>query len=176
MPAHSVLISPAQGLPACCATATEPDSSSAVNITSPDRIPDILNSSMRFKKGDLRQSREDQMHSFSKKVGGCTNRSVPRHPRAPRPCSGAKIQGGPCKDARWPYHIRTGLGKSGWAGNPVHPPLLAKSSILDQADAVGIDCGLPEQLYDIDWRKQIGDTSVTFCALSGAADPLSVCA
>ena len=116
------------------------------------------------------------MHTFPKKVGGCTNRSVPRHSRDPRPCSGAKIQGGPSKDARWPYHIRTGLGKSGWAGNPVHPPLLAKSSISDQADAVGIDCGLPEQLYDIDWRKQIGDTSVTFCALSGAADPSSVCA
>src|SRR5580704_13844971 len=25
-----------------------------------------------------------------------------------------------------------------------------------------------------DWRKQIGDTAVTFCALSGAADPSSV--
>ena len=35
----------------------------------------------------------------------------------------------------------------------------------------GRNCGLPEQLYDIDWRKQIGDTAVTFCALSGAADP-----
>src|ERR1700722_3746495 len=46
MPAHSVLISPAQGLPACCATAAEPDSSSAVNITSPDRIPVILGSSV----------------------------------------------------------------------------------------------------------------------------------
>ena len=78
------------------------------------------------------------------------------------------------EDDRWPYHIRTGLGKSGWAGNPVHPRLLARSSVLDQAEAVGIDCGLPEQLYDIDWRKQIGDTAVTFCALSGAADPSSV--
>src|SRR6478736_9539897 len=33
MPAHRVLISPAQGLPACCATAAEPDSRSTVNIT-----------------------------------------------------------------------------------------------------------------------------------------------
>src|SRR6516165_9835515 len=155
MPAHSVLISPAQGLPACCATATEPDSSSAVNITSPDRVPAILNSSMRFKKGFANQRGSDA--HFLQKVGGCTNRSVARHPRDTPACSGAKIQGGPCKDARWPYHIRTGLGKSGWAGNPVHPPLLAKSSILDQADAVGIDCGLPEQLYDFDWRKQIGE-------------------
>src|ERR1700722_4307723 len=51
MPAHSVLISPAQGLPACCATAAEPDSSSAVNITSPDRIPVILGSSVKLRKG-----------------------------------------------------------------------------------------------------------------------------
>src|ERR1700689_4934378 len=49
MPAHSVLISPAQGLPACCATAAEPDSSIAVNITSPDRIPVILGSSAKFR-------------------------------------------------------------------------------------------------------------------------------
>src|ERR1700682_4041721 len=35
MPAHSVLISPAQGLPACCATATEPDRSSRVARTTP---------------------------------------------------------------------------------------------------------------------------------------------
>src|SRR6476660_1129413 len=172
MPAHSVLISPAQGLPACCATATEPDSSSAVNIICPDRIPAILDSSMRFKEGFANPGGSDA--HFLQKVGGCPNRSVPRHLRDSRPCSGAKIQGGPCKDDRWPYHIRTGLGKSGWAGNPVHPRLLARSSVLDQADAVGIDCGLPEQLYDIDWRKQIGDTAVTFCALSGAADPSSV--
>src|SRR4029077_9928717 len=33
MPAHRVLISPAQGLPACCATAAEPDSRSTVDIT-----------------------------------------------------------------------------------------------------------------------------------------------
>ena len=37
--------------PACCATAAEPDSSSAVNITSPYRIPAILGSSVKFKKG-----------------------------------------------------------------------------------------------------------------------------
>src|SRR5690242_9252038 len=37
MPAHSFLISSAQGLPAC-ATAAEPDSSSAVSTTNPDRI------------------------------------------------------------------------------------------------------------------------------------------
>jgi pimeloyl-ACP methyl ester carboxylesterase len=65
-------------------------------------------------------------------------------------------------------------------GNPDGPEilfihgLLARSSVLDQTDAVGIDCGLPEQLCAIDWRKQIGDTAVTFCALSGAADPSSV--
>jgi len=41
---------------------------------------------------------------------------------------------------------------------------------------VRLDCGLPEQLDDINWRKQIGDTAVTFCALSGAADPSIVCA
>src|SRR3954452_17679220 len=41
MPAHSFLISLAQGLPACCARATEPESSSAV-ITSPDRFPAIF--------------------------------------------------------------------------------------------------------------------------------------
>ena len=45
-----------------------------------------------------------------------------------------------------------------------------------QCKTVGLDCGLPEQLDDIDWRKQICDTAVTFCALSGAADPSSVCA
>src|SRR5215510_10991632 len=49
MPAHSILISLAQGLSAC-ATATEPDSSSAVNITSPDRIPAILDFSTRSKR------------------------------------------------------------------------------------------------------------------------------
>src|ERR1700746_2704765 len=38
---------------------------------------------------------------FLQKVSGCTNRSVPRHLRDTRPCSGAKIQGGLCKDARW---------------------------------------------------------------------------
>ena len=65
-------------------------------------------------------------------------------------------------------------GNPDWSGNPVHPRFLARSSVLDQAEAVGIDCGLPEQLYDIDWRKQIGDTAVTFCALSAAADPSSV--
>src|SRR6516165_1509603 len=37
MPAHSFLISSAQGLPAC-ANAAEPDSSSAVSMTNPDRI------------------------------------------------------------------------------------------------------------------------------------------
>src|SRR5215471_15954819 len=49
MPLHSVLISLAQGLPTC-ATATEPDSSSAVNITSPDRIPAILDFLYEIKK------------------------------------------------------------------------------------------------------------------------------
>jgi hypothetical protein len=42
-------------LPACCATAAEPDSSSAVNITSPDRIPVILGSSVKFRKGRIGQ-------------------------------------------------------------------------------------------------------------------------
>src|SRR5580700_8000366 len=56
MPAHSFLISPAQGLPACCATATEPDSSSsAVNIACPDRIPAILDSSDRIAKCGYRR-------------------------------------------------------------------------------------------------------------------------
>src|SRR5215471_16410508 len=41
MPAHSFLKSAAQGLPAC-ATAAEPDSSSAVSMTNPDRIPATL--------------------------------------------------------------------------------------------------------------------------------------
>src|SRR5215831_18489859 len=49
MPAHSFLISAAQGLPAC-ATAAEPVSSSAVSMTNPDRIPAILDSSTRSKK------------------------------------------------------------------------------------------------------------------------------
>src|SRR6202035_5030136 len=49
MPAQNFLISPAQGAPVSCATAAEPDSSSAVNITSPDRIPVILNSPIRSK-------------------------------------------------------------------------------------------------------------------------------
>jgi hypothetical protein len=52
MPAHSVLISPAQGLGAGCATATEPDTSSVVNITSPDRIPAISGSS-EIQKGRI---------------------------------------------------------------------------------------------------------------------------
>lgn len=48
------------------------------------------------------------MHTFSKR--SAANRSVPRHLRDSRPCPGVKIPGGPCKDDRWPYHIRTGLG------------------------------------------------------------------
>src|SRR5471030_2253949 len=63
MPAHSVLISPAQGLPACCATAAEPDSSSAVNITSQDRIPVILDSSVKFRKrgsGSIRKPESER--------------------------------------------------------------------------------------------------------------------
>src|SRR6185295_2227271 len=50
MPAHSFLISSAQGLPAC-ATAAEPDSSSAVNMTNPDRIPATLDFSVEIQKG-----------------------------------------------------------------------------------------------------------------------------
>src|SRR5215471_15263852 len=52
MPAHSVLTSLAQGLPSC-ATATEADSSAA-NITSPDRIPDIFRFLSEFKKRGMR--------------------------------------------------------------------------------------------------------------------------
>jgi len=71
------------------------------------------------------------------------------------------------------------------AGTVLHglpPPLSGRHlywqlrRFLALKDAVGIDSGLPEQLDDIDWRKQICDTAVTFCALSGAADPSSVCA
>src|SRR5437868_15162631 len=91
MPAHNVLISPAQGLPACCATATESDSSSAANITSPDRIPAILDSSeiqkglllatsalpsrllnaigMRAKTGSLRSSFDHLVRASQKRRG-----------------------------------------------------------------------------------------------------------
>src|SRR5215468_10477182 len=68
MPAHSVLISPAQGLPAC-ATATEPDSSSAVSITSPDCIPAILDSTTRSKKA-YRGISESQLRRYSGGAAG----------------------------------------------------------------------------------------------------------
>jgi hypothetical protein len=55
-------------LPACCATATEPDSSSAVNMTSPDRILAILDSPVRFKRGPIEIVSETRQrrsaHSF----------------------------------------------------------------------------------------------------------------
>ena len=43
---------------ACCATATEPDSNSAVNIICPDRIPAIFLYDIQRR---LRQSGEDQL-------------------------------------------------------------------------------------------------------------------
>src|SRR5262249_2270092 len=77
MPAHSVLISPAQGLPACSATATELDSSSAANITSPDRIPTTLDPALRFRKGVER--RRERWHVTMARVAvaqGLTGRKV----------------------------------------------------------------------------------------------------
>src|SRR5215831_20552344 len=53
MPAHSFLISSAQGLPAC-ATAAEPDSSSAVSMTNPDRIRATLDFLHRDSKMHIR--------------------------------------------------------------------------------------------------------------------------
>src|SRR5215475_6370814 len=67
MPAHSFLISATQGLPAC-ATAAEPDSSSAVNTTSPDCIPAILDSSTRSKKA-YRDIAESQLRRYSRATG-----------------------------------------------------------------------------------------------------------
>src|SRR5262252_4217918 len=49
MPSQSFFKSPAQGLPAC-ATATEPDRSSAANTTKPDRMPATLDFSKEIQK------------------------------------------------------------------------------------------------------------------------------
>jgi hypothetical protein len=62
------LISPAQGLPAYCATATEPDSSSVVNITSPDRIPAILGSS-EIQKGRIAVMSESRPRRWNEAAG-----------------------------------------------------------------------------------------------------------
>src|SRR5882757_6885559 len=51
MPAHSVLISLAQGFPVCCASATEPESNNAaVSIASPDLIRVTVDYSVKSKK------------------------------------------------------------------------------------------------------------------------------
>src|SRR3954447_25525913 len=104
MPAHSFLISLAQGLPACCARATELESSSAVIITSPDRIPAILVSSVRWMNGHWRLDHAETLrqsaipsHAMHLDVGGNgralrTDRDQrpirrPAKPRLPSPLS-----------------------------------------------------------------------------------------
>src|SRR5215471_16726931 len=70
MPAHSFLISSAQGLPVC-ATAAEPDSSSAVSTTNPDRTPATLDFLHRDSKMRIRiyRSRCFETRRSSPKLG-----------------------------------------------------------------------------------------------------------